>query len=43
MTYSRPYNLKKMRIADLLAKNKVHKDVNEIAGTIVDLLKVHPD
>lgn len=37
--------LKKMRVAvkDALSKNNINKDVNQIAGTIVDLLKVHPD
>ena len=34
-----------MRVAvkDVLSKNNINKDINQIAGTIVDLLKVHPD
>lgn len=36
---------KQMRVVvkDILYKNKIQKDVNEIAARIVDLLKVHPD
>ena len=36
---------KQMRVVvkDILYKNKIRKDVNELAARIVELLKVHPD